>query len=367
MLAACGSARGLAPEVALPDGDAIVVADPSTQLEEAAGDPSPSIRALALRYKVATAPPEQLTRWAMQGGYDPDVYVQRAVIDALVRRLSEPAVRGQLTDYIGRASADPYARGFAARSLLAAGDADAASGLLGAWRDQSPFRSAPLALAAALLGEDDARSALHMVLATGELRDDDEFFVALGLSGEADLEAPAEAGRAVAEEELATRLDFALALMGNSTGEAGWRAALKDPDPRVGQDALELVLALPADLRASWGARARVAKDKGVKQAAAVIARPTLELLMRATRSEDPFVRVVAARLTADLEPDLATSVLAALLRDEDLEVRRLALDSTGRLALSSLKPYVAELLRDPREDVRIAAAGVWTVLKASP
>lgn len=362
LLIGCVKKERVVLDPTLPDGIGITAMEPAAQIEDGASSQDPTIRGLALGWKLRSVPSGELTRWVMQGTYDPDVWVQRQVTTSLLQRLDEPVVREMLGDYLKRGASDPYVRGHVAMALGDAGYAEA-DGVMGAWRGQDEWKVPPLALAALVRGETDALAALDASLRSAPLRDDDVFFVALGQSNIASLAPAAEAASALAEDLTVVRLSFARGLLGDAEGGAGWKLALRHPDQVVQQDAVSLLLALDPSDRDAWVAMAGKARDPGVREAAKLIGKPSGDRLTKALASEDVFVRLIAGELLLEVPAADASSATAAALMDDTPEVRRAGLRSVAAHRLTSHKSAATALLRDPREEVRVAAAGALLVL----
>jgi HEAT repeat protein len=99
---------------------------------------------------------------------------------------------------------------------------------------------------------------------------------------------------------------------------------------------------------------------KAVSLAASIQDERSTGILQEAAQSSDPIVRVAAANAAPGLPDEAAASVLLALLDDQDLGVRKVALSSVGDSAPDELQAKVAQLsesdevseLRDLSKDV---------------
>lgn len=363
LLVGCAKKERFVLDPTLPDGIGIEAMEPAAQLEEGAASPEPTVRGIALGWKLRSVPSSELVRWVMQGTYDPDVWVQRQVAGALLSRLDEPTVREMLKDYLTRSASDPYVRAHVAMALGDAGYSEA-DAIMGTWRSEEDWRVPPLALAALVRGETDALAALDASLRSAPLRDDDVFFVALGRSNISSLAGAAADASLLAEQLTVVRLSFARGLLGDADGGAEWKSALKSPDAVVQQDAVALLLSLPQAERGSWVALATKARDPAVRDAAKLIARPSGERLAKALSHQDTFVRVVASELLLEIPASEAGVATAVALRDDVPEVRRAALRSVAEHKLEDQAASARALLRDPRVEVRVAAAGALMVLE---
>ncbi|HAM54856.1 MAG TPA: hypothetical protein DCQ64_05425 [Candidatus Rokubacteria bacterium] len=74
--------------------------------------------------------------------------------------------------------------------------------------------------------------------------------------------------------------------------------------------------------------------------------------------SPDPEVRAAAARLIAKQDPELARSVLDALLSDANPALQELAAMSYGDVVAASDLPTLRRLMRQPSRLTRVRAAG---------
>lgn len=358
-LVACAPALRLAVDPTLSDGATVALRDPFVVLDEAATRPEPGTRRRALSALLRALPADRLVRWAAQGSYDPDPWVQGGVVEALLERAGEPGVASLLVDIATRGSADPYARARAAHGLLDRGLRGGLDPLRTAWVDKPGWKAAPLALVAARLGEPAARTVLERALRQGDVRDEPAFVVALGLHGWPEL-APALARDAWAEEDLGLRLDVARALLGDAGGARGWRASLRARDAAEAREALELVLLLPeGDARLRWLGVARGARDPGVRRIAMAWLRPAT--LTRALQAADPGVREAVLPLVSE-HPD-REALLATALEDEDPGVREAAAALATRWRLPGLRPLLERVAGDDRVQVRLAAYGALLAL----
>jgi hypothetical protein len=363
LLAGCARKDKVSLDPTLPDGKAVAVGTPDEVLDEAASASDPTLRGIALYWRLVGVDAAELTRWVMQGTYDPEVWVQRQVADALLQRLDVSQVREMLGDYVGRAAGDPYVRGRVARGLAAASLPEA-SAIEGTWRRVETWKGAPLALAALQIGDAEAITVIGAALRSAEVRDDDEFFAAVGQSGMPDLAEAAAAGAALAEDATAVRLSLLRGLLGDGPGAKVWRDALRDADGRVQQDAVGLLLPLPPELRAQWAAEAKRASDKAAKEMAALFASPSGDRLVKAAKHDSAVVRRLVQVLARELTGAEAAPVVALGLRDDDHDVRRGALRIAALLGVTSERATIEALARDPRREVRVAAAGALLVLR---
>lgn len=365
-LAGCGARNKAAVDTSLPDGTPIVARTPAELLDEAVGSDDPAVRAVALGARVASAAGgDPLARWAIQGSYDPDPWVQRAVVRALAARLAEPAAVDLLSEYTTRASGDPYVRLEAGTALRDAGHKDALQPLVGAWTRQPAWRAAPLALLATWAGDGEAPAMLTAAVASGEVRDDRSFVVALGRSGLVDLD-PALAQASERLEELGPRFAFARALLGADAGLAAWAAAQRSEFASA-RDTVELLLELPPAERAAWTKRVVVIDDPSARTALSLVRHPSADRLRHALADESPWIRHLAVELAALLDANHAEPVATAALADDFDEVQVGAAALAGQFDLESLRPALTAMLVDDHLVLRTAAAAALVRMDAAP
>lgn len=362
-LSACAAKRQAELDTPFSDAVTIEAAAPEQVLEAGVASEDPAVRGRALAWRVRAAPSAELGRWVMQGSYDPDPWVQSLVVEAMLTRLHEPVVREALLGLCTRGATDPLVRAEAARRWLAQGDPAALEALKTGWELGPLSRVGPLALVALRLGVTEAQAGVEAALRRGALGEQVGLLVWAAQGADPGVVAAFEEGAARAEESTALRYAFALGVAGLSAGGAPWTAALRDPDADLQRDALELVTALPAPERVTWARRASQAADPGVREAAAVLARPGADHLGRALRSSDDFVREIASGALSELAVEAATPLLRVALVDEASVVRLRAAEAAGRLGARGVEGQLAALLTDEREEVRVAAAGaLWSM-----
>lgn len=365
-LAGCAARNKAALDTTLPDGTPLVARTPAELLDEAVGSDDPAVRAVALAARVASAAGgDALARWAIQGSHDPDPWVQRAVARALAARLSEPAAVDLLSEYTTRASGDPYVRLEAGAALREAGHKDALQPLVGAWTRQPAWRAAPLALLATWAGDGEAPAMLTAAVASGEVRDDRSFVVALGRSGLVELD-PALAEASERLEELGPRFAFARALLGADAGLAAWSAAQRSEFASA-RDTVELLLELPPAERAPWTKRVVVIDDPAARAALLLVRHPSPDHLRRAMGDDSSWIRHLAVELATLLDANHAEPVATAGLADEFDEVQVGAAALAGRFDLESLRPELTAMLVDDHLVLRTAAAAALLRMDAAP
>jgi hypothetical protein len=365
LLCACAARGGGELDTPFSDAVAVPALAPSAVLDEGVGHGDPGVRGRALAWRIRTSSSPELGRWLMQGSYDPDPWAQALVVEAMVERLAEPAVREVLMGLCLRGSADPGVRARAASALVRGGHGAALGDVRGAWREQPGEQAAALAVVGLRLGEPDALTVVARALSRGWLGDDVPLLLWAVEGREPELVAALAEGVGRVEESTVLRYQFARAVAGDPAGLAAWRAALRDEDVDLQAEALELVLALPSEARSAWARQARVAGDRGVREAAASLARPAVDPILRALRADDPFAREVAMTAAAALPPASAAALIQRALGDEASEVRLRAADLAGRTALPELVPALTELLSDDHASVRVTAAGALLAIEA--
>lgn len=360
LLTACGGVKAPAPVPALPDGPVVQAEAPRVVLEAGAASPSPGVRGAALRWLTLLTPPDKLIRWAMQGMYDPDPWVQGRVIDALVARIEHPEVVDLLLDFCGRGSADPYVRARAGAALMEAGHADRLDGMKQAWSGQPEWRAAPLAVVALRLGERGALAPLYVALARSSFRDDLFFLYALRhLAEEPDVQRAVGEGLAFADESMELAFALAQLSMGLPEGDASLRALLSSSSGAARWDAFEAVLAAPEPLRSSGVAAALRGQDRLLKKTAAFVRKPSAGKGRALMATGDGVVQVIVLRE----DPNPTAALLATGLASGTPEVRREAIKAVERAARLELRAAVANMLTDEVEVVRVEAAGAIEAL----
>jgi hypothetical protein len=159
------------------------------------------------------------------------------------------------------------------------------------------------------------------------------------------------------EDSTARMYDFAMAVAGDRRANAAWSSTWSDPDVEVVRESLEWVLALDGEARRTWAKRAKRARDRGVKQAARVVARPSMDRMVRVLSSEGAFAREVVMREAVGLPIEQARDVLKYGLVDDDAAVRLAAAEAAAHLSDDALQPYLEPLLLDDRAVLRVSAA----------
>lgn len=384
-LAGCPKAGPATQDAELPEtASGIALQAPTQILEGGANDLEPGHRGHALGFLIATSPEPAGGEWGPRALYDPDGWVQRQGVTALVGRLHEPATRVLLLDYVRRASGDPYSRGFAGVRLrnLDGDDARIArEATAAAWRAETQrWRQAPLALAALLLGDDEASGPLTGALARGDLALEPDFLVDVGRSGRPDLLASLQEGADWVEPELELVYAVARLSLGDPSGEQILRKALTSPDIGVQLEALEHLASLRNDeadalLRRASGQGTGLVRQTAQLALAARGQAPS-EVIVTAATAPDDEIRASAVRFAGERLAGTAAStalsrrdaraleeVLQAGLRDLDPEVRRAAVRGIAAARLPDRPLLLSGSLTDDALDTRLQAAGALLTL----
>lgn len=336
----------------------------------------PSHRGHALGFLIATSPEPGGGEWAARALYDPDGWVQRQGVVALVGRLEEPEAQEHLIAYLSRASADPYSRGYAGvrmRGLELEPAARVRDALREAWRAEGQrWRQAPLALAALLHGDDDASEPLKGALSRGDLALEMDFVRDVGLSGRSELLPALQEGSDWVEEELSLVYAVARLSLGDGSAEQVLRKALGGSDAAVQLEALDHLASLDgpeaeALLRRASGQGSDLIRRTASLALAARGVEPTATIV-RAASDPDDEIRALAVRFAGERlahTPSLPRKdaraleeVLQAGLVDSDPEVRRGAVEGVAAARLPDRPRLLAPALVDDAYDTRLQAAG---------
>jgi len=278
---------------------------PRAVLVPAAGSLDVSQRMRALELLVLHAPEDELSGFGLRGLYDPSSYVRRRVTEALAQRLPSPAALQLLEQLVLRQDVDAYTRGMAGFSLGLAGHSSTMDALGAAWRAESaPWDRAPLALAAATMGDTEASAALSASLVEGAFPLETDFFLALGQSGLPELVPALLEARGLVEEELVLPIGVALLGLGAPGGEAIFREALGAELEELRLEALDYLILLEG---------------------------PEVDGLLRKARAGGPeLVRTYSDLILVGRgEAPLSVAIDATEVRDR--EQRCLSLDAIGR------------------------------------
>lgn len=384
LLAGCPS-RGLVDvDPSLPDAVQVVpVQEPGEILVDAASNPDPTPRARALHLLIAVAVEPGGGEWGARALGDPDPWVQRRGMDALAKRLPEPESARLLRDYALRTDSlsDPYVRGAAALRLAWAGQADEPlrDAMSTAWRaEDAGWRQAPLALAAAVLGDDAAIEPLTAAISRGNVALEVEFVLDLGKSGLIALVPALREGGGWVEDELRLPYSVAQVALGDPSGEGALRKALSDADPEVRLEALDYLSRMHDPTSVALLRRARDHGTDLVRWYAALALAgrhaASSDLFERAMLDGDRDVRLLAVRFAAEAASDpvgapgrkavrVARRVVKDGLADPDPEVRSTSLQAMATLGVDGEEDSVEAGLTDEYLDVRVEAAGTMLLL----
>jgi len=373
-LLACANKRVRWDDPGLSDVSTSVVAQaPIEVLRAGASDDDPSNRgrAIALLIRLSS---EEASAWGQRALWDPDGWVQRQGVLALVERGADPAVLDQLAAYVRRTDplADPYARGAAAIRLARLGRTEIRADVSRAWRlEPHSWRAAPLLLAAMVLGDADAREPLRTALTNADISLEPGFLVDLGTSELPALLDALDAGTPRVEEEMALAWVIARFLLGDPAGEREITLALTGDDALMGLEALDYLVEIPAEKVTKILQKARTSPNEIVRvcAGAALAGRGAAkaDLLIEAAMNDDPEARAqavfFASRLASLPDEDRASSrvirkVLELTLDDERLDVRLAALRAATVTGTMASEAAIRVHMVDELLAVRIEAAG---------
>jgi hypothetical protein len=312
-------------------------------LEAAAGSLDVSLRLRALQQLCLYAPEAELSPYAQRGLYDPSPYVRRAVVEALARRLPEPAARDLLLPLLERGDVDAYTRGRAGFLLARAGVDGALEPMSRAWRDAgNSWDLAPLALAALMAGDEQAEAALAEALRDGSMPLETEFFVAVGQTGRTSLAPALIEARELLEEELLLPVAVALLELGLAEGETEFRRTFADGDVLFQLEAIDYLALLEGPRAQALLRRARSSDQDIVR---------TYAELVLVGRGEQPLSRAVEAAAVDDREQRcLALDAMAEHMRSVPVE-------QVPRRQARAARDVALEALLAPEPAVRVCAA----------
>ncbi|MEZ4321207.1 MAG: hypothetical protein R3F61_27275 [Myxococcota bacterium] len=378
LLAGCPKQTASVVDIDLPEkASGLTERPPREILEEGAASLEPSHRGQALGFLIRTSPEPGGGEWGPRALYDPDGWVQRQGVQALVERIEEPEARAHLVDYLGRDTADPYSRGYAAVRLRDHSSPEVRATLTEAWRAESQrWRAAPLALGALVHGDETALEPLSAALSRGDIALEAEFVHDVGASGRPELLAALQEGEDWVEEELALAYAVARVSLGDGSGEQLLRKALSSEDATTQLDALDQLSDLhdPAadallrrarsqgpELMRTWADLALAARGDGDPA-----------IIVTAAGSSDGEIRALAARFAGErLEAGAPKKVARSLeqtlrgaVLDRDARVRRAALGAIGAAHLADQAVLLGPVLTDESFENRLEAAGLLLASK---
>ena len=352
---------------------------PETVLTSAAQSTDPTPRARALSFLISTNGPDAQS-WARVALEDADPWVQRAGVYALAERLPSTEAKDLLEHFVGT-DGDPYVRGAAGYRLASTESVVAAERLAEAWRSERElWRIAPLALAAAELGDTEAVPALQQAIRRGELALEIDFLKDLAGSGQAELLPALREGADWVESEL--RLPYAIALvsLGDPSGEQALRKALGSSHVQECLEALDYVSELDHPTANTLLRKARSNPSHHVRTyaALALAARTAdgMDIFTEAMGDSDPEIRELAVRFAAQVaqNPNASrksmrsgSAVVSEALSDPNASVRSEAMKATVTLGLHGQNDALHRNLRDQYEALRIEAAGALLTLDSAP
>jgi HEAT repeat protein len=308
--------------------------------------------------------------------------VQRKAVEALAALLPQPEAVAALAAFVARDDTEPYVRGAAAFRLARLGDRSTSQVLSEAWRaERQPWRIAPLALAAALMGDTEALSPLSAALARGDVALETEFLSDLGDSGLTELVPSLREGASWVEPEMMLPFAAAQVALGDPSGEALFRRALADPEEEVQLEALDY-LSRMNDPTALALLRKASTEESDLVRSYAVLAlagrgEAPAERFERAMVDTDREIRLLAVRFAVEAAREPMSSharraeraarrVVRLALADPDLQVRTEALRAVASLGLHSEQASLAVAQVDDDLSIRIEAAGASLLLAAS-
>jgi HEAT repeat protein len=306
-LGACAHPAAAPAPAAPPTASSIVGLDRAqATLERGARDLDVAIRCRALALLILTSPEPGGGPWGPRALWDPSAWVEKRGVEALSARIAEPETKALLRDLAKRQTADPYARGAAGMRLALAGDKTVLPELVTAYETEpQAWRAAPLALAAATMGDPGAMPVLDRALRAGELPLELGFVADIGHSRlQALVPALVEATTQV-EEPLVLPLAAALVELGSPTGESIFHQALSSADPEERLEAIDFLVELQAPAAAP--------------------------LLRRASHGGSDLVRQYAAFALLVQGEGSVAAVATAATDDPDREVRSLAVRCLGK------------------------------------
>ena len=330
--------------------------EPSALLESAASSLEPSTRASAIGPLILSDPGDT---WVQRGLFDPDPWVQRAACFAALQKGSYD----QVIEYLARTT-DAYVRGEVGATLARTGTHQDALPTL--WTPATDAIDAPLALPAAILGNQDALSFLGESLASGEVALEYTFMAAIGESSLPALIPFLQTGEEAVEEELRLAYAAARLALGDPSASQPFKQALSGSNPEQALEALDYLTEIPTteaaqllrrgqasqDAEVAWysglalAARGQAGHQKlidafeesnwevrlwATQSAITLVQTPTIErkylaaarqTLERAARDENPVIRRKMTEALPHIEPELAASLIALLLADTELSVR---------------------------------------------
>lgn len=254
----CVPTRTVSVDTTLPEMPQVDAwPEPWEALVADASNLDPTVRALALARLVEVARPEERASWVTRGVFDPEPWVQRRTAEAAV----DLGLQQSMMEFVGLPGADAYVRGWVAMRLPAASVGELVT--QAAATPRLDFGRAPLALAAAKLGDSDAQAVLENLLAAAEVEYDPGFFMDLASSALPVADALTQGSEWV-EDDLAWLYALAQDGLGSPDGRAVLTQAVMTGDAESRLGALEILQLCEADWVTGVLKRAESASEREV-------------------------------------------------------------------------------------------------------
>lgn len=357
LVLACRPASLMPLDTTLPDGEPLAAVAPRVTLQQLAEDTNPDTRALALTGLArAPATPEVRAAWVQRGLYDPDPWVQRAMIDVGLDDAT-------LDAFVVQPSADATTRATVALDRMSRGARYPVDAFPVGAATARPDR-VPLGLVRVALGDASAKAVVESAIDAGDLPDDALLLAAFAVHGGQALSAVLERGERWAEPDAIARIQLVRGLLGDPAARVAWRGAVR-ADPSVAWDLLDVIEALPADDRAAVARDVSPAGDKALRDALAVVASPSPTTVRHAIESDDPTTRELGMQRVALLGDGDAEELLRRVLRSDDPWTWVSASRAVSVHHLCALQDTFTNRLLDDRSQVRAAAAAVVALCEA--
>lgn len=363
-IAACihNAPRGPSTETTLAaaplDAEAVAV------LQAGAADLDITVRRNAIAVLIEIDPAPAGGAWLDRARFDPSEYVRRSAVDALFARAPDAQARVALRAWTADASLDHWTRGAAAEALARwpepAGKDEDRRTISDAARSVSGNRSAGLLLAAAMVGDADAKARLERILSAGQVPSELWFLRALGASGVALGELPMDA----VEPEIATLFAVAVYQLHPNTRPMLTELLSRDEDAAL--EVLEGVL------------NSSIPPNDPILLAPAAGVGARVQALVRFGRGDGELKDVIAALTDADIdiqsfganaasarlriEPtmngaDRLRAALRTRLEDAGPAMQLAIIPSLGRSSVPADAAALRVLLQDESPRIRVAAA----------
>ncbi|MCO4745969.1 MAG: hypothetical protein KC912_14335 [Proteobacteria bacterium] len=344
---------------------AVAPADALVQLEALGGSLEPYLRARALALRVRQ--PDGLD-WAGRGLYDPEPWVQMAVIDAMASRSDGASV----LDAWVAGEHDPFARA-AGAVVLGVQASEATQQALGEALGSGPSWSrAPIALAGVAVGVEGAEEVLAGELRAGTIPLELRFIADVARVGHGDVLVAAMAeGSARIEPEISPAWAASRLVLGDFGGLQAVRAGLAASDDEERLAVIDALMAV--DTTAADGALKRVSVGTEMVAQSATCVRVrqgsvALRKLIPVVSSEVEEVRALAMRCAVAVADDprnrvLLERILLVGLADESAEVRLEAARAVQKAPFEQALPYLQVLARDDDRGVQVEALGALLAL----